>query len=327
MQAALASPWDGGETEGGIDALIPAFSAAFRKNPEEAWDIIQSGSLGPGSAFFRDQWVKSVASIQPRLVLSRLTLIKDSLREDAVQNALRSAAGDDALRTDLLTTLSASGISTEARDRLLYLAIEASPATAEPSVYRDRLLSSRSEAESALALAELASSLIAGGENLGSGIEGLPPDLQKKVVRSVARSPLLDKDPMAVMEMALDAGQGKLVLDRRAAHSLVRYAAGDRAEEVAQWAINLPAGPEAAMIVGNTLRTYFSSHFGNARQTIDSMTPDNPWRDDALTYYSRVAATQKNDPAEADRAIESIKDPAKKAAAQEWRRQSDNAQN
>ncbi|MBX3743529.1 MAG: hypothetical protein KF712_21260 [Akkermansiaceae bacterium] len=327
MQAALASPWDGGETEGGIDALIPAFSAAFRKTPEEAWDIIQSGSLGPGSAFFRDQWVESVTSIQPRLILSRLALIKDSQRERVVQNALRSAAGDDALRTDLLTILSTSGISTEARDRLLYLAIGASPATGQPSVYRDRLLSALSEAESALALAELTSSLIAGGENLSSGIEGLPSDLQKKVVGAVARSPLLDTDPMTVMEMALNAGQGKLVLDRRAAHSLVRYAAGDKGEEVAQWAIHLTPSPEAEVIVGNTLRTYFSRHFGNARQTIDSMTPDNPWRDDALAYYSRVAATQQNDPTEADRAIESIRDPAKKAAAQEWRKQSNNARN
>ncbi len=327
MQAALNSPWDGGETEGGIDALIPAFSAAFRKNPEEAWDIIQSGSLGPGSAFFRDQWVESVTSIQPRLVLSRLALIRDSQREGAVQNALRSAAGDDALRTDLLTSLSASGISTEARDRLLYLAVGVSPATGQPSVYRDQLLSAKNEAESALALAELTYSLISVGENLNSATEGLPPDAQKKVIGALVRSPLLATDPVAVMDLALNADQGKLVLGKAAAYSLLRYAAGEKSEEVARWAVSLPSTSEAEVVVGNTLRFYFSNNFGNARQIIESIPPNSPRRDDALGYYSRIAASQQNNLAEADWAIESIKDPAKKETAQEWRRQHDEGQN
>lgn len=321
MQAALGSPWDGGETEGGIDSLITAFSAAFRTNPQAAWDLIQSGSMGPGSALFRDQWVKSVASIQPQLVLSQLGSIRDSLRETAVQDALRAAAGNDALRGDLLSTISAASISAEVRDKLLYLAIEASPPIGEPSIYRDRLLSSKSEAESALALAELTSSLIAGGEKLGSGIEGLPSDVQKKVIGSLVRSPLLEKDPTAVMDLALNANQGKLVLGKTAAYSLLRYAAEGRSDEVARWAVGLPPSPEAEMIVGNTLRSYFSSNFTSARQTIESIPPNSPRRDDALVYYSRAAISQQSNFAEADWAIDSIKDPAKKEQAQEWRRQ------
>lgn len=327
MQAALASPWDGGETEGGIDALIPAFSAAFRTNPEDAWDIIQSGSLGPGSAFFRDQWVESVASIEPLLVLSQLGSIRESLRETTVRDALRASSGNDALRASLLSTISAAGIGAEIRDKLLFLAIEASPPSGQSSIYRDRILSSKNEAESALALAELTYSLISVGENLNSATEGLPPDAQKRVIGALVRSPLLAKDPVAVMDLALNADHGKLVLGKAAAYSLLRYATGEKSEEVARWAVSLPPTPEAEVVVGNTLRFYFSNNFGNARQIIESISPNSPRRDDALGYYSRIAASQQSNLAEADWAIESIKDPAKKEAAQEWRRQHDEGQN
>lgn len=313
MQAALHSPWDGGETEGGIESLLPAFDTAFTAHPQDAWDLMQSGSLGPGAAFFRSQWVETVVKVQPLAVISRLPDIGQEHWSGAVQQAMRAAHGDPALRALLLAEISSSPSS----DNLLRIAMDAAPPTDSPATCRERLLSAANDPHArTIALFEFAASLrTADAATLRAETAALPPDLQAAAARRLAATPALRKETLAVLDLLIQTRQWQLLQSSTIGSSLKAYATAGDSAQVAAWAIALPAAQETDNVFGAALGTHVIKDPAGSREMIAALPAGHPRRDLALMFYSGSVLANHRDLARSDWAIAAITDPALKARA------------
>lgn len=316
MQAALHSPWDGGETEGGIESLLPAFDAAFAAHPQDAWDLIQSGSLGPGAAFFRGQWVEAVVKVQPLAVIAKLAAIRADQRTGTVEEAMRSTHGNPALRAQLLAEL---GRAADPADltRLLRAAMEAAPPADSPATCRERLLSATTgEQARTIALFEFAASLrTADAATLRAETAALPPDLQAAAARRLAATPALRKETLAVLDLLIQTRQWQLLQSSTIGSSLKAYATSGDSAQVAAWAMALPAAKETDNIFGAALGTHVIKDPAGSREMIAALPTDHPRRDLALMFYSGSVLANHRDLARSDWAIAAITDPALKARA------------
>jgi hypothetical protein len=88
MKASLEGPWNEEEHPG-----MP-FSAAFAKNPIEAWQIISSGNLDPGAARLRWQWLQTVSGEHPLLVISYFKELPPALMRNGLKLVMAKHHGN-----------------------------------------------------------------------------------------------------------------------------------------------------------------------------------------------------------------------------------------
>ena len=319
MVAVLAGPWDGHYQEGGIDALLGSFSEAFLQNPLEAWDLIQSGKFGPGSALFREQWVNSVAGKEPLLAVSLMGSMSHRVQMNVLAQALGHHGGDPDMRRQILAKLGEMPEDTPNLSGLVAQAFKISPSDGDPAGYREAIANASSDQARTMALHEYLSSI----RNLDATAlraewSQLPPEMQARAATGLFNSPAGVKNAPAVLDLIMETGQWDRLRDPTAQNNLRTYAKTLDGVDLASWGMKLPDRPETIEIFRRAVDPYISRNIGDAKGWIESL-PDDWRKDRALGQLSQHALYGSNDPALSQWALDSISDPQIRAEANKWR--------
>lgn len=324
MAAALESPWDGDFSEGGVNSLVPAFAEAFRKNPIDAWNIIQSGRLGLGSALFRWQWVSTVAKENPMLVVSYFGEFSPGLRKAAIGQLVRNDGKNPEVAAAILKMLREMPADAGTKE-LAYEFYKNAPVSGAPQELVAQYLTAATEVEKMLALQALAASLRGADMNgITNEWSKLPGDAQKELLRSMLGSPLAQNNPVEFLNLAIQAGDWDILRDSRigGVEGLVaNYAKRFDPISIAEWGLGLPERPETVDIYRRAVTGYIDKNPVEAREWILSI-PEGDWRRErALLEYSQNSLWYKKDPEASQWAIDRITDPKAKGTAISWRQE------
>ncbi len=319
MMAALGGPWDGHYQEGGIDALMSSFAEAFKLNPLGAWDLIQSGKLGPGSALFREQWAKTAGQHEPLLAVSVLGSFSRKDQSQVLRFALDGSPENRELRAQILAKLAELPPDTKDFSGLIAEAFGISPSDGDPASYREAIANASTDEARTMALHEYLSSL----RNLDATAlrnewSQLPPDLQARAAVGLFNSPVGVKNAPDVLDLIMETGKWDRLKDPTAQNNLRNYARTLNGVDLASWGMKLPERPETIEIFRRAVDPYISRNIGDARGWIESL-PQGWHRDRALGQFSQHALYGSKDPALSQWALDNISDPQIKAEATKWR--------
>jgi len=319
MMAALSGPWDGQYREGGIDALMSTFAGAFKLNPLEAWDLIQSGKLGPGSALFREQWAKTAGEHEPLLAVSVLGSFSRKDQSQVLIYALGGASANKELRAQILAKLGELPPDTKDLSGLIAEAFKISPSDGDPASYREAIANASSDEAKTMALHEYLSSLRdLDATALRNEWSQLPPDLQARAATGLFNSPTGVKNAPEVLDLIMQTGQWDRLKDPTAQNNLRTYAKTLDGVDLASWGMKLPERPETIEIFRRAVDPYISRNISDARDWIESL-PQGWHRDRALGQFSQHALYGSKDPALSQWALDNISDPKIQAEATKWR--------
>ena len=319
MAAVLAGPWDGHYQEGGIDALLGSFSEAFTERPLEAWDLIQSGKFGPGSALFREAWVNSVAGQEPLLAVSLMGSMSQRVQMNVLNRALGRHAGDPDMRRQILAKLGEMPEDTPNLSGLVAQAFKISPSDGDPAGYREAIANATSDQARTMALHEYLSSL----RNLDATAlraewSQLPPELQARAATGLFNSPTGVKNAPEVLDLIMETGQWDRLKDPTAQNNLRSYARTLDGVDLASWGMKLPERPETIEIFRRAVDPYISRNIGDAKGWIETL-PQGWHRDRALGQFSQHALWGSKNPELSQWALDSISDPKIRAEVAKWR--------
>lgn len=319
MMAALGGPWDGQYQEGGIDALMSSFAEAFKLDPLGAWDLIQSGKLGPGSALFREQWAKTAGEHEPLLAVSFLGSFSRKDQSQVLRYALGGPSGNKELRAQILAKLGELPPDTKDLSGLIAEAFKVSPSDGDPASYREAIANATSEQARTMALHEYLSSI----RNLdATALRGewsqLPPELQGRAAVGLFNSPAGVKNAPEVLDLIIETGQWNYLKDPTAQNNLRTYARTLDGVDLASWGMKLPDRPETIEIFRRAVDPYISRNIGEARGWIESL-PQGWHRDRALGQFSQHALYGSKDPVLSQWAVDNISDPQIKTEVTKWR--------
>lgn len=319
MMAALSGPWDGNDQEGGIDALLSVFAEAFRLQPLVAWDLIQSGKFGPGSALFREQWATTVARHEPVLAVSMIGSFSRDHQSTVLRYALSGASENKELRAQILAKLAELPPDTKDLSGLIAEAFKISPSDGDPASYREAIANATSDQARTMALHEYLSSL----RNLDATAlrnewSQLPPDLQARAAVGLFNSPVGVKNAPDVLDLIMETGQWDRLKDPTAQNNIRNYARTLNGVDLASWGMKLPERPETIEIFRRAVDPYISRNIGDAKGWIETL-PQGWHRDRALGQFSQHALYGSKDPALSQWALDQISDPKIQAEAAKWR--------
>ncbi|WAC19130.1 hypothetical protein OVA24_18035 [Luteolibacter sp. SL250] len=318
MEAALENSW-----EGELDKLLTAFGGAFTKNPIEAWRIIQSGTLGPGSAWFRWQWLDSVSKENPLLVLSYFHELPTGLRRTGLSQVMRKHPGNpevisaarrmlEGMPADSVT----KGLAADYFDLV--------PPTETPAELGARWAAATTEREKLIALQALIGSLRKSDmATIRAEWMKLPPDARKDLTSTLLTSPTM-LPPTDLLDLVIENGNWEMFKDPRISGmegALAKHARTAEPIALAEWGLRLPDRPETLDVFRRAVSGYIDKNYMEARDWIFSI-PEGDWRRErALAEYSQNALWAKKDPEGSQWAIDRIKDPKIKGTVINWRKE------
>lgn len=324
MKAALESPWDGGVETSGAGYLMPAFSAAFAKNPTEAWRIIQSGNLGPGAATFRWQWLTDVSKEHPLLVVSYFKELPSSLMKSALKQVMAKHPGNAEVSAAVRRML--EGLPPDAMTRGLAADyFDLAPPTETPAELSARWAAATTEREKLIALQALIGSLRKSDmATIRAQWEKLPPDARNDLTTTLLTSSNGAHSPTALLDLAIQTGNWDLFKDPRISGVngvMANYAKSAEPIALAEWGLSLPDRPETLDVFRRSVSGYIDKNYAEARDWILSI-PEGDWRRErALAEYSQNALWAKKDPDGSQWAIDQIQDPRVKGTVINWRKE------
>lgn len=324
MKAALESPWDGGIETSGVGYLVPAFSAAFMKNPIEAWRIIQSGNLGPGAATFRWQWLTDVSKEHPLLVVSYFNELAPPLMKSALNQVMKKHPGNTEVSAAVRRML--EGLPADAVTKGLAADyFDLAPPMETPAELGARWAAAATEREKLIALQALIGSLRKSDlATIRAEWEKLPPDARNDLTSTLLTSYNLNHPPTALLDLAMQNGNWELFKDPRISGvegALAKHARTAEPIALAEWGLKLPDRPETLDVFRRAVSGYIDKNYVDARDWILSI-PEGDWRRErALAEYSQNALWAKKDPDGSQWAIDQIQDQKIKGTVINWRKE------
>jgi hypothetical protein len=317
MKASLEGPWNEEEHPG-----MP-FSAAFAKNPIEAWRIIEFGELGPGAARLRWQWLQSVSGEHPLLVVSYFNELPPSLMRIALKQVMAKHPGNAELSAAVRRML--EGLPADAVTRGLaadYFSL--APPTETPAELSARWVAATTEREKLIALQALIGSLRTSDmATTRAQWEKLPPEAKNDLTRTLLTSSTM-LPPTDLLDLAIENGNWELFKDPRISGmegALAKHARTAEPISLAEWGLKLPERPETLDVFRRAVSGYIDRNYVDARDWILSI-PKGDWRRErALAEYSQNALWAKKDPDGSQWAIDQIQDPKVKGTVINWRKE------
>jgi hypothetical protein len=322
LDAAMAEAWDLDS-----DDFTPtgpfgnAFREAFAKQPEEAWDLIESGRYGAGAGMLRNLWLEAAASTQPEMVASKLGALSWRLRPIAINEIIRASymLKDPARGNELrqkLASFPEDLVSTSQLSRTLMEEVDKArmhEALAEAGTMNPRMLD---------AMAYRYGTMIA--YNQGSSpedIKELPAQLRIHALSgAIGTMGYQDSSRMLpVLNLAVEEGAWDLLKQSEVINRLQFAAKQGDARAVADWVTSLPPEPSIYQLIHRGVDNYLLSDMQGAREWIANI-EEPMWRDRVYGEYSQQALNAKKDPAASRWALDRIQDPTFRATAEAWRR-------
>jgi len=324
LDAAMKEAWDGGNVSVAgryyfSDSLLTAFSQAFSDRPLDAWALIQSGKYGVGSQLLRSQWLASVSQTNGLLVVSMLGELPGSLQKQAVEAAMKGVKINPEREAILAKIIAQAG---ESHDDWIQAAFKNLPDGGDPSALRERWAALPEGSARKVAMMEWGVSLrTMDGDKLTTELGNLPADAKAEATQ-VMLSQLTGKSPglLSALDFAMATDQwGSLA--ESSAPQLASFGEQNHMDplKLAEWGCNLPERPDTVEIYHKAVGRYIRDDLPRAKEWLEAM-PEGSWqRENGLAEFSQQALWRKNDPASSQWALDSISDPAVRAAAAKWR--------
>lgn len=325
LDAAIKEAWDGGGGNiGGTyyfpTSLLDAFSQVFSDRPLDAWELIQSGRYGMASELLRKQWVTSVSKSDGLLVASMLGSLSADLQKQAIAGIVQGVETSEEREAVVARII---GLAGEDHDDWIRQAFNQLPGGGDPAELRKRWSSLPDGTARKVAMIEWGASLKKmKDESLSAELEQIPPDA-RGTASQVIMSQLESTNPglLTMLDFAISAGQLEAV-SKLSPSAIADFSERGlvKSEKLAEWACNLPEGPDTVEMYYKAVGRYIRDDLPRAREWLEAM-PEGSWqRENGLAEFSQQALWRKNDPAASQWALDAITDPAVKANAGKWRK-------
>ena len=318
MDAALTVPWDDSSSLSGPVASV--FADAFRANPEESWDLIQSGGFGLGSAFFRNVWINNVCQSNPLLVAEVMPEGSWRDRERMITQLQKLGASDPGVRAALVDALRAQPDDVVTAAHLQKLL---PPPSLEEMQERAAGMDDFSGREGQLLILQLMKSRSEEIKEqrdpaeltalVSETMAILPHEAQGRFLYQIMGRSLASEDgetggrqAMALVDLLVD-GEHWDYLDDAFTKRRVSRAAAVPPDERAAWAVTLPELDEANTLFHQSVKDYVSKKPAEAWQWIEGL-PQGRWRDHAYGEFSLRAINNRKDYEASRRALDQIVD-------------------
>lgn len=317
LRAAYNSQWDGSTDEGGISELVDAFSPAFRAQPQDAWELLDSPEFRLARKLFQEDWLNCAMEQHTDVVLRILPEMDAEFSIKAVGKLAEAARSPEA-RASLMEALAAlpegADIEPLVSQALLY-----QPPQESPESLRNKLLAADTERARTMAMLEYVSRLGVPGQVLEEGFLSLPESMREDAVRAYTSHRVTSQGPQLVDFMIHSGYWEMLAMPEVTDH--VRQA-GNRSMDglkLAQWAGTLPDRPETVEIFQAAIEPIMDRNLVGARNWIDSM-PTGTLKDRALAEYAKGNVSH-GDPSLYPAALAEIKNPSIRTEVMEWKAQ------
>ena len=315
MEAALGEAWDSWENSYGSRSGHPlneAFTKAFTERPLDAWKVLSSGKLGPGAQLLRRGWIYAVSNKDGPLVISMLPEIPRSLRGIAIGEAMGQIPRDKPEEREALLKKIATTGKVEDATKWLQSAYYVFPQTKGDSAQLRESWSSASDGSSrALAMTEWASSLRKmDRDQFLTEWQNVPESARGEAAKSILSQTRGDSPYfLDAIDSAIEAGEWAY-LEKGVADKLLAMDPGKAdPKSTADWALKLPARPEATDLFHRAIEGYLNTDPEQGRALLESL-PEGDWhRERGFIELSQTYLWRRNDPEGSRRAIESITDP------------------
>lgn len=318
LSAAFDTSWDSEGGIGGIKQLLSVFNEQFAKRPTEAWDLINSGRFGLGSAIAKGVWAEAVVKENPLLVVNSFSQIPYHTRNNIFGKILESIRQDPSKTGQFYDKL-AELPQNEQYLNFIRDAVSQLGARGSTEELRSKFLGATSEAQRTILVHEYGKALgTADIAMIQAELSQLPEADRGRMLRSInIHSPVGDHTPKLV-EMILEAGE--YAMSYQAITSKLREYAKEPEKQVslANWAMTLPQSEDAAKVVHRAVEPYMMADPKAARGWLESL-PSGWAKDRALAEYSQHSVWRRNDSETSWWAINQISDPQVKATATQWR--------
>ncbi len=325
LDAAMAEAWDNDRNPGfevlGTSGhlLMEAFRKIFSDRPLDSWDLIASGRYGVGSQILRRQWVASVGASDGALVASMLGQIPPSLRDFAVEMAMRDAITNPERLNAVLGNLLAHPPGEQA-DAWLKKASTFLPSTGDPASLRQEWSALPAGSQRTLSMMKWGASLRNADETtMLREWASVPSGQQGEAARTLLSS-MTDESKALVtaIDLAMDAGEWE-ILAEAGPKNLRSHANHIESAKLAEWAMNLPDRSETVELFHSAVNRYIGDDLARARDWLNAMEPGDWRRERGFAELSQQALWRHRDPELSRWALDQLADPEVKAAAEGWR--------
>lgn len=323
MEAALGEAWDSWENSYGNRSGHPlneAFAKTFAERPLDAWKILSSDKLGAGAQLMRRGWIYAVSKKDGPLLISMLSEMPASLRGLAIAESLRQIPRDKPEELDALRKKIATSGKLEDATKWLQTAYFIFPQMKGDSAQlRESWSSTPDGSNRAIAMTEWASSLRKmNRDQFLTEWQNVPESARGDAAKSVlSQTPGDSSYLLDAIDHAIEAGEWayleKGVADK--IRALDPRGENSDPKTVADWALKLPARPEATDLFHRAIEGYLVTNPDEGRTLLESL-PAGDWhRERGFIELSQTYLWRHNDPEGSRRAIESITDPVARQIA------------
>ncbi|MDB6079618.1 MAG: hypothetical protein JWO82_3365, partial [Akkermansiaceae bacterium] len=319
VKAALAESWQPPPGwNGDMDYWRErAFWPVFRKQPLESWQAIEKADLGVGKYLMEKAWVGGVACDDPKLAISMLEELPDTLKTTAISLAVPRTANEQE-RLEMLQKIAAgSPDETTMLSRLQTAYAALPPQSAGSGELRGKWESLPEGPERTMALVAWGSTLReTSAEAFGREWAEVPEGQRKEAAR-VALSQLNASSPAftQAIDQVVAAGDWDYLNHSPVLSFWPMSTGAAGTKKFADWALTLPAQPEAAELFRRAAGNFIFHDRQESEGWLAAM-PAGDWHRDQGYVELTESAAWFGERELAQRAIAAVTDPALRAEAQ-----------
>lgn len=299
MRAALEDEWPEYYLGGALyesQVHQDHFLSAFKRDPEDAWVVLNEPEFRLGALFFHEAFAHAVAS-DKEAILRMMPRLTQEVRLRVVERMQDLVGRDSASRDEVKGLLSALPDAVQARE-LVRQFVKSFPTEESVELLEKRLVEAEGATQRVVAEEEYLAAVLSWPEgSMKERWQKLPEALRGYAAEVILSTGLDEGNVPEVLDIAMDAGRWDLLQDERFQRHLGRWAESfDMGEQLARqrWTMELPAMPETDVIFRRIVGAYGAVNLPAFRRWIDRMPPG--WhRERALAVYADLPDVQDSD--------------------------------
>ncbi|WP_367871774.1 hypothetical protein [Luteolibacter sp. Populi] len=315
LTAYLGEAWDERDPMyNGQDPLGVAFYQAFTQHPLESWKTLSGPRMGMARQLLAHMWARSVGDRDREMIISVLGELPDEVRQNAL--AIMFLSGDVGAaekRPALLAKLTTTG-TPQQQEQWLQEVYRAIPQTADPASLSAKWTGMPASGERTREMAAWASSQRrADPAALTAEWDKIPAADRGQAARMLLSQ--VDNESPALLdaiEKGIEAGEWSTL--SQGVCDKLRGFETDR-QALAEWALTLPEREETRFIFNLAISEKLIADPAAGRAWLEAL-PVGSWhREHGFIELMLGSVWVNDDPAAAQRAIDSITDPVAKQTA------------
>lgn len=295
-----------------------AFDEAFMAQPLESWKILSKFGLGSMQNIIR--WTQVVAMKDPDAVISVLGEMPPSLKPYAA-SYLFDDIDTDEQADELKKKLVRAGSPEELENFLTSAWQAAGYWVRKPPLPVESWLDLPAGSVRLNAMMGWASSIRMNDVATLEANWAKVPTADRELAARILLGQLSYQSPNLTfaIDRAIETGQWEALRESGSGAAYRYYLMKGDPEKIAAWALTLPQREEVGAFFGDAITPKLNADPEAGREWLEAM-PEGSWqRDEGFAALARAALKDKGDLEAADRAIESITDPAIRRKAEEAR--------